>query len=48
MLGLNGKYQAEIIGIRKEGTEESIWSNTEGRWGVETQNKRGTGKRNQI
>jgi hypothetical protein len=39
MLGLNGKYQAEIIGIRKEVTEKDIWPNTEHRWGVENQNK---------
>jgi hypothetical protein len=39
MLGLNEKYEAEIIGIRKEDIEKNIWSNTEGRWGVETQNK---------
>jgi hypothetical protein len=39
MLGLNGKYRAEIIGIRKEDTEKNNWSNTEGRWGLDTQNK---------
>jgi hypothetical protein len=39
MLGFNGKYQAEIIGIRKGYIEKNIWSNTEGRWGVETRNK---------
>jgi len=38
-LGLNGKYQAEIIGIRKEDIERNIWSNTEGRQRVEAQNK---------
>jgi hypothetical protein len=39
MLGLNGKYQAEITGIRKEDTEKDIWSNTEGKWRMQTQNK---------
>jgi hypothetical protein len=39
MLGLNGKYQAENIGIRKEDIEMDIWSNTEGKWRVETQKK---------
>jgi hypothetical protein len=48
MLGLNGKYQAETIGIRKEDIEEDIWSNTEGKLRVETQNKCGAGKHNQI
>jgi hypothetical protein len=39
MLGLNGKYQAETIGFRKEDIEKDIRSNTEGKWRVETQNK---------
>jgi hypothetical protein len=39
MLGLNGKYQAETIGIRKEDIEKDIWCNKEGKWRVETQNK---------
>jgi hypothetical protein len=39
MLGLNGKYQAETIGIRKEDIEKDIRPNTEGKWRVETQNK---------
>jgi hypothetical protein len=39
MLGLNGKYQAETIGIRKEDIEKDIRSNIEGKWRVETQNK---------
>jgi hypothetical protein len=39
MLGLNRKYQAETISIRKEDIEKDIWPNTEGKWKVETQNK---------
>jgi hypothetical protein len=46
MLGLNGKYQAETIGIRKEDIEKDIRSNTEGKWRVDTQNKLGAGTHN--
>jgi hypothetical protein len=35
MLGLNSKYKAENIGIRKEDIEKDIWSNREGKWRVE-------------
>jgi hypothetical protein len=39
MLGLNGKYQAETTGFRKEDIEKDIPSNAEGKWRMETQNK---------
>jgi hypothetical protein len=45
---LDAQLQAETICIRKEDIEKDIRSNTEGKWRVETQNKRGAGKHNQT